>query len=90
MGLLELANKNLPIKDGFFFRSVDSETVQNTIDETIKKMAIAYLDLLELQGQNPIITEAQELPNLEDISTNDYKDYTVGDYLNKALLLDNG
>jgi uncharacterized protein with FMN-binding domain len=83
--LLELTNKNLPVKDGFFFRSVDSEAVQNTIDETIKKMAIAYLDLLELQGQNPISTEAQELPNLEDISTDEYTNHAISDYLSNTL-----
>ncbi len=85
MDLLELTNKNLPIKDGFFFRSVDSEAVQNTIDAIIKKMAIAYLDLLELQGQNSINTEAQKLPNLEDISTDEYANHAIGDYLSNTL-----
>lgn len=85
MDLLELSEANLPIKEGFFFNNIDVENIENQIDETIKKMAITFLDILDLRGENPISMEAKELPNLEDIDNDDYNEYSIGDYLSNSL-----
>jgi transcriptional regulator with XRE-family HTH domain len=83
--LLKLNNDVLPVSKGVLFDSIDIEAIEALVNNNIKKMAISYLKVLEIQGNNPMSTKLIELPDIHDLVPENSNDYSVGDYIAKKL-----
>lgn len=86
--LIELQGKNLPIKNGIIFKSIDGELLRKTVDTTIYDMAKAYLKILTIQGNNPLSVKVKGLPKIDSLTNDEADKYSVGDYITNALFSD--
>ena len=85
--LLKLSEEPLPTKDtGIFFENniIDTEKVASSIDTVIYRMAKAYLDIMNITGNNTInaIYNKDLLP-LTELSTSD--ECSINDYVVSIL-----
>jgi transcriptional regulator with XRE-family HTH domain len=87
--LLKLQNKPLPIKDGLFYgENIDEELLKKTIDTAIYDMAKAYLKILTIQKNNPLSIKPNDLPMIDDLTSDDADKYSIGDYITNTLFDD--
>ena len=86
--LISIDDALLPIKKGFWVNSIDEEKIHNIITSTINQMALAYLRILGIQGENPVSMDTKELPLLEEIDNDNLADFSIADYLIQRLLND--
>uniref|UniRef100_UPI0034DF7889 hypothetical protein n=1 Tax=Candidatus Thiodubiliella endoseptemdiera TaxID=2738886 RepID=UPI0034DF7889 len=86
--LIALQGKNLPIKKGIIFESIDSELLRKTIDIAIYDMAKAYLKILTIQGKNPLSVEVKDLPKISSLTNDKADKYSIGDYITNILFSD--
>ncbi|CAC9592121.1 hypothetical protein [uncultured Gammaproteobacteria bacterium] len=91
--LNNLEGDSLPIKNGIFTFSddkIDADTVKQLVIDNIKEMAIAYLRILEIQGNDPLSMKVSELPNIHELRLKNHDDYSVGDYITSTLFSNDG
>lgn len=81
--LLELSDKNLPVKKGFFGDSIDAEKLKDLIFDTIFRMAKSYKNLMEVRGLNNLPYIENDLPDLAELTTDD--NFSIADYISHFI-----
>ncbi len=81
--LFDLSEQPLPTKDdGFIFDNIviDDNEVNRLIENTVYKMAKAYLDIMHITGDHSFNAKpCKDIPPLSKLGTN--SDYSVNDYV---------
>ncbi len=81
--LFELSEQPLPTKDnGVIFDNIviDNNEVNRLIENTVYKMAKAYLDIMHITGDHSFNAKpCKDIPPLSELGTN--SDYSVNDYV---------
>ncbi len=81
--LFDLSEQPLPTKDnGVIFDNIviDNNEVNRLIDDTVRKMAKAYLDIMHITGDHSFNAKpCKDIPPLSELGTN--SDYSVNDYI---------
>ncbi len=81
--LFELSEQPLPTKDdGFILEKIviDNDEVMRLVNDTILKMAKAYLDIMSVTGEHSFNAKpSDDIPPLDELESD--SDYSVNDYV---------
>lgn len=81
--LFDLSEQPLPTKDdGVIFEKIviDDDEVKRLIDDTVRKMAKAYLDIMSIIGEHSFNAKpCEDIPPLDELKSD--SDYSVNDYV---------